>query len=281
MTTTGTHANSNSPWHMNWKRRILSLLVGVLPDGMFIWLVAHLHRRVEPEMRPITQRCDPNGIAIDVGAWYGPWSYWLSRRVRSVETFDPNPEVTAKIAGHLGPNVVIHSEAVSDRIGKETLFLSGGGKGLEAQSSLVASNHLTPSIDVNVVRLDSFDLKNIRLLKIDVEGYEYHVLKGGESLILRDHPVLVVELEDQFGDIFPSVELINQWGYVGKIFVEQEWIDFEVNPFIRDQRVFLSRSTMRGYLAAAAKKGYGYYNNVVFVHPESTWSPWPNSPMSR
>ena len=45
--------------------------------------------------------------------------------------------------------------------------------------------------DVEITTLDSFmhylSNKNISLMKIDVEGYEYEVLKGGKELITKYH----------------------------------------------------------------------------------------------
>ena len=259
---------------MTPRRRLLSWLVRFLPDGVFVWLIAHLHIRIEPEMLPITKLCAPDGIAVDVGAWFGPWSYWLSRVVNRVETFEPNPFVAAKMECHLGKNVFVHRKAASDKTGIQQLFLSGDGVGLEAQSSLLGSDPSAQTLDVELVTIDSLNFRDVRLLKIDVEGYEYHVVKGAETLIKRDFPVMVIELEDLFGDIAATVKILNNMGYVGKVFRDAQWHDFNIDQFIFDQRQFLATKVLRGYLSAALKKGYGYYNNVVFVHPKSTWTPW-------
>ena len=259
---------------MGLRRQALSLFVRMLPNPIFIWLVAHLHRRVEPEMRVIADRCDPSGTALDVGAWYGPWSYWVARRVGRVETFEPNPFVAATMAGHLPSNAAIHPEAASDHVGTQRLFLSGGGVGLEAQSTLLGDDPSTPTTQVKLVRLDDFGFEDVRLIKIDVEGYELSVLRGAEQTIRDAHPVMVVELEDQFGEVRPSMDFLFALGYEAKIYREHAWRDVDVDVFIRDQQDFLRTGEMRGYLSAALLGGYGYYNNVVFVHPQSTWSPW-------
>ena len=52
--------------------------------------------------------------------------------------------------------------------------------------------------DVEITTLDSFmsylSNKNISLMKIDVEGYEYEVLKGGKELITKYHvPFIALE----------------------------------------------------------------------------------------
>src|SRR5439155_26860256 len=50
----------------------------------------------------------------------------------------------------------------------------------------------------NVVRLDDYadahDVTSLRLIKLDVEGAEFSALRGGETLLRRHHPLLLVEL---------------------------------------------------------------------------------------
>lgn len=53
---------------------------------------------------------------------------------------------------------------------------------------------------VKIVSLDTFlakkYLKSIDLIKIDVEGYEYEVLKGAKKTIFEYRPVLFIEIDD-------------------------------------------------------------------------------------
>jgi len=46
-------------------------------------------------------------------------------------------------------------------------------------------------------RLDSFGLKRVDFIKIDVEGYELEVLKGGEYTITSCKPIIVLETKDK------------------------------------------------------------------------------------
>jgi hypothetical protein len=48
--------------------------------------------------------------------------------------------------------------------------------------------------DVELRTIDSFAFKDVRAIKIDVEGSELAVLAGGRATILRDRPPLIVEL---------------------------------------------------------------------------------------
>lgn len=42
--------------------------------------------------------------------------------------------------------------------------------------------------------LDSFDFEHVDFIKIDVEGYEWYVLQGGEQTIMRERPLLQLEI---------------------------------------------------------------------------------------
>lgn len=47
-------------------------------------------------------------------------------------------------------------------------------------------------------RLDDYDaMEPIGCIKIDVEGHEDAVLRGGRRLLFRDHPSLIVEIEER------------------------------------------------------------------------------------
>jgi FkbM family methyltransferase len=49
---------------------------------------------------------------------------------------------------------------------------------------------------VQMRTLDSFELSNVSLLKIDVQGLEPFVLKGAESTIARNRPFILLEIEE-------------------------------------------------------------------------------------
>jgi hypothetical protein len=65
--------------------------------------------------------------------------------------------------------------------------------------------------------LDSYDLRNVDFLKIDTEGYEFFVLKGGEKTIRRDQPCVIVEQRPDHGRAYgvsdtEAVALLESWG---------------------------------------------------------------------
>jgi FkbM family methyltransferase len=48
--------------------------------------------------------------------------------------------------------------------------------------------------DMQIKTLDSLDLHNISIIKIDVEGMEIQVLEGGKETIIREKPVIIIEI---------------------------------------------------------------------------------------
>ncbi|MFP3423286.1 FkbM family methyltransferase, partial [Bacillus sp. SIMBA_161] len=68
---------------------------------------------------------------------------------------------------------------------------------------------------MSVTSLDSIDTKNVRFIKIDVEGTELDVLDGARRTIARDRPLLLMELlAGAYADSTSSIEKIcRTYGY--------------------------------------------------------------------
>ena len=58
--------------------------------------------------------------------------------------------------------------------------------------------------------LDSFGLKDVGFIKMDIEGYELKAIKGAEQTIRSTWPVIVIEQNQ--GNIHAQ-ELLESWGY--------------------------------------------------------------------
>jgi len=78
------------------------------------------------------------------------------------------------------------------------------------------------STKIEVDTLDNWiqdnKIKHVNVIKIDVEGFEYKVLKGGEQLLTEEQPTLFIELDDTnlkaVGDSASKlVALLEEWNY--------------------------------------------------------------------
>jgi FkbM family methyltransferase len=124
-------------------------------------------------------------VVADVGAFIGLYSVALAKRVGPtgrVFAFEPDPENFAALQAHISlnaarSNVRLIQAAAAER--DTRLNFSVGG----SQSSL---GHYAGGgqIQVESIRLDSAIREGpLDILKIDVEGYEEHVLKGATALL--------------------------------------------------------------------------------------------------
>lgn len=65
--------------------------------------------------------------------------------------------------------------------------------------------------DIGVRTLDEMKLPSIDFIKIDVEGFELEVLKGGEKLLREGSPTLYMEIQDD--NFYEVNRLLNSFGY--------------------------------------------------------------------
>ena len=234
---------------------VIARLTERIPDPLFYQLLARQFRWQEPELRCLSTFVPPDAPAIDVGAWWGPWTYWLSRQVPHVVAFEPQPRAAAFLDRVTGKNVTVRAEALSDASGPAVLRLSGRRRGKDALATLECNGAPeSETITVPTCRLDDLDVEAVGFIKIDAEGHESAVLRGGQELIRRCSPVLFVEIEQRHigHPIERSFAEIADLGYRGYFLWRGRWLpvdelDVEVHQASPDIR------------------GHEYVNNFLFA----------------
>lgn len=206
---------------MSFKAHIAALIPGSRQAYIRYWYrkaVGHLGK----EMSALLDLARPGSVAIDVGANVGVYAYAFARRGARVVAFEPLPyyaECTSAIK-----NVIVHQVALSDHAGIESVslpLLNGQPNPVAATLRKLDVPHVSKS--VTVATLDSFALRNVSALKIDVEGHELPVIRGALQTIEREKPTLLVEIESRHTrqsvrDTILSIEVL---GYAGS-FVDGE-----------------------------------------------------------
>jgi FkbM family methyltransferase len=139
---------------------------------------------------PAFHQLGPGDIAIDCGANLGVITRILAKGGAEVHAFEPNPDAFRVLTERTAamPNVHRHQQAVLDHADVMTLYLhvnyALNPERFSSRSSLIAEKRNvdeTGGVQVQVIDLVEF-IENlgrpVKLLKIDIEGAEYALLKA-------------------------------------------------------------------------------------------------------
>jgi FkbM family methyltransferase len=241
----------------------VSALSALVPDSLYAAVVARTYPRFEPELRRLADFCPLGGTALDVGAWYGPWSRALARRADRVVAFEPNPDVATVLSRTVPANVQVFRAAATDRVGEDDLWVPTTGTGTEGVASLrQEANPSARAVRVPTTTIDELDLPDVAMIKLDVEGSELPALCGARSTLVRHRPVLLIELEYRHGPVDEVLAYLAELGYAGEVLLADQWVPLsEFDLAGHQQRV---APLVRGYLSAVLLGGPRYVNNVLF-----------------
>lgn len=190
------------------------------------------------------------GTILDIGANIGITTVPLAKRFPSarIHAFEPIPSnnvALKRIMKHYKlNNVQLHEIALGEEDGELKLVvpLINNVRMQGLSHVLVDGQHdewnSGEIFSIPVFRLDDVsalrDEKKISAIKIDVENYEYYVLKGGENLLQKHKPIIYCEL-------WPNekremvMDFLKGCGYRVKVFEGSRLVDFvnqSVNNFI-------------------------------------------------
>lgn len=169
----------------------------------------------------------PGDTVLDIGANIGMVSLWLSELVSKngkVHAFEPNPELQKILEETLNrnqvSNVCLHPIALGSQQGSLELRIPRFNAGA---ASLIRHRDLS---DCDVVKVPVRPLskivveegiKSIRLIKIDVEGFEAEVLQGGLEILESIRPeAILFELNERLEKSVwdqPVIRILHDFGY--------------------------------------------------------------------
>lgn len=166
----------------------------------------NIHRILyEESLRYITKKIN----AVDVGCRDGEFTRYLQWSFNHVYCFDYRARKQFPMNIDLTKNKVSHyTYALGDSITRE--YASGRGN---FRSRTVDPRW--PKKKTKIYTLDYFNLVDINLIKIDVDGMDEEVIKGAVNTIEKYKPIIIIEeLESDNGTPnHNGVELIKTFGY--------------------------------------------------------------------
>lgn len=164
--------------------------------------------------------------AVDVGSHVGLWARVFSRMFAKVTAFEPMPWCRDCFEHNIRPQdrdrITLYPFALGASHGEVSFRYKTFNSGV---------THLRPDgieagddVRAQMKRLDDFGLDQVDFLKIDVEGFEYDVLRGGAETIQRCRPTIIVEqkpnVPQRYGfEQIGAVRLLQKWGAT----LEFEW----------------------------------------------------------
>lgn len=169
-----------------------------------------------------------DSIVIDIGANIGTVALRAASICSNghVYAFEPDPVhiESLKVNQHLNQfsNITIIQKALGSKPGPALLS--------KLEDRNAGMNRILPfekaagfdSINIEVSTLDQEVLQinppRVDLIKIDVEGYEFHVLMGAQKTIARYRPILIIEVIDANLQVHrlsstSVIDLLQNWGY--------------------------------------------------------------------
>jgi len=170
--------------------------------------------------------------AVDVGANIGYMTSIMAAKVGkqgNVVSFEPHPELFQELSVNIEKwqneigyaQITAKNVALSEGSGKGVLHVPDCHKQNSGLCKIISYNkdiEKKGSIVVNLERLDNFMKKDKRigLLKIDVEGHEFEVLKGSSGLIEK-HQIRDIIFEDHYdlakADLAKVTNFLEGYGY--------------------------------------------------------------------
>lgn len=224
-------------------------------------------KKGEAEVALLPLLGDAAGTFVDIGANKGVYSVYATSFFGKVIAIEANPALADPLRRVLGGKGEVMAIALSDHEGSGKLWIPlRGDDEISSRSSLQADANegfQQKGIEVPLTTLDNLALRSVAVVKIDVEGHEYSVLKGAVETLRSQKPVVILECEERHNP-----------GGVARVFAFFRELGF--HPW------FLHRNSLKdGDLfdvavlqqAANAKqvgssRSGDYINNFLFIPPE-------------
>lgn len=198
----------------------------------------------EPAIKQTLRRLvQPTSNCVDIGCHIGSFLSQICTRApqgRHV-AFEPVPHKAAWIRAKF-PEVQVHQCALAEQEGELTFYEDLDHPGF---SSLSDEGHGGSSVREYKVAVSTLDKKLadfdvLTLVKIDVEGAELAVVKGGSGVLAKHRPAVIFESAPKGASRFGSTpgelydHFVNEMDY--QIFLFAEWLSAKA-PLVRESFV--------------------------------------------
>ncbi len=151
------------------------------------WILDGEYQKIQRDA--ILEFVNKDGNAIDIGAHVGFWLRDMCKQFKHVYAFEPIEEVRQCLAKNVS----------AENYSTYSVALGAKNENLKVNYNPAETGNTHASKDGNqtitIRKLDDMNLPKIDYIKVDTEGFEIEVLKGGEKLIKEYKPFVHVEVK--------------------------------------------------------------------------------------
>jgi len=154
-----------------------------------------------------------NSTILDCGAYIGDTAFIFKQilKPKTIVAIEPDKENYGKLLQNIKLNkmkgIVPVNVAISDKKRKCSLNLAGTSAAQLTSPQKTEGEIELDTIDNLVSRLN---VKNIKLIKMDIEGHELSAVKGAVKTIQNHKPVLIISLYHKGRDFFEIPPLLKK-----------------------------------------------------------------------
>jgi len=231
----------------NFIKNVLQKLLGIhlylLVFSLFVMIKLKWDKN-EKDFLTFLKIIPNDGVILDIGANIGVMTRYFAKKKKKAQifSFEPIP-FNYKVLRNIVQifrlrNVKTYKLAVGEK--NETINMIVPKKGSVTMHGLchVDDSEITQAknfekISAKMIKLDSFsdivdEKKKLVSIKIDVENYEYHVLKGAEEIIDKHKPLIYTELWDN-ENRKKCIGFLQNKNYTVHVFENNEIIQYNKN----------------------------------------------------
>ena len=149
--------------------------------------------------------CDKFDTCVDLGSAYGAISKILAKNFKEVHAVEMYPPFIncAKINTRMHDNITYHNCIIADFNGKkevQSALYGGRSHSVPIPSQLEYRQEKKPIVPVRKfdVFIEDNSIKDIDLIKIDIENSEHFFVEYGMNTLKKNKPVLIIETHAKY-----------------------------------------------------------------------------------
>jgi FkbM family methyltransferase len=133
------------------------------------------------------------GIVLDVGANIGTHTLAYAKLAKQVIAFEPVIGLFTMLCTNLALNCIENVLPLNIAVGQKNGITSVSIPDYSVENNFGSCSVSVGNQQVHMDNIDHYNLSDVSMIKIDVEGYEQQVLEGAMETIARCKPALYVE----------------------------------------------------------------------------------------